>query len=322
MVRHVLILMTVICLAVSATADPLPSWIDTPVKAAVMEWVDAVTDADGPDFIPAPERVAVFDNDGTFWCERPDYPSTLFQASLVRSFAAEGRIDGSAMPFSAWIDDDRDALRDFGMRQAYATMNKAFGGMPSSAYRDSALAFVDRSVHPKYGVRFDQLYYDPMLELARLLESRGFQVWVVTGSEQDFIRSFIERATGIPPERVIGSWTPAVSSQEGDEIKVVRGEVQVYNGHQAKPGNIDTRIGRRPVFSAGNSDNDQPMCRYTLTGKHRALVLWIHHDDDGREYDYDHSTGTIADLVEERADALEVSVKRDWGDLYRYDDRP
>ncbi len=286
-------------------------------QGAVVAYLAAVVDPEHEDFIPVPERIAVFDNDGTFWCERPEYPSTLFQAHMVGVLAARGEIDGEAMPFSAWLEIDRDALRAFGWRESYAAVIEAFAGMPVQAFRDSALAFVERSRHPRYGVRFDELYYAPMLELARLLTYHDFQVWVVTGSEQDFIRSFLFEATGVPPERVIGSWTPSVMERRAAGVVTLRTDAQVYNGHEAKPANIDMRMGRRPVFSVGNSNNDQPMCRQALTGERRGFALWIHHDDEAREYGYDNSTETIAELVEEFADAHAVSMARDWARLYR-----
>jgi hypothetical protein len=131
------------------------------------------------------------------------------------------------------------------------------------------------------------------------------------------MRSFLEDATGVPPERVIGSWTGAVAHLDDGEVKLVRGETQTYNGHEAKPANIETRIGRRPVLCVGNSDNDQPMCRWTVTGPGRSLALWIHHDDEAREYAYDRGTDDMRELIRERPNAWEVSIQRDWGRLYR-----
>ncbi len=309
------LLLLLILIPAMVTASPLPSWNDAPPKAAVLEWLDDVTDEASPDFIPVPERVAVFDNDGTFWCERPSYPSTLFQVHMTRYQAERGVIDATEMPFSAWFADDRDALREYGWRDAYQAMTRALAGLPVQAFRDSSRAFMDRSRHPEYGVPFQDLYYAPMLELARLLESRGFQVWIVTGSEQDFMRGFVFEATGVPPERVIGSWTPAVADM-GDPIVTRRTDVQVYNGHEAKPANIDLRIGRRPVFVAGNSNNDEPMSVWALQGPRRAFTLWIHHDDAEREYAYDNGTDDMAAMVRDHADAYEVSIRRDWNDLY------
>lgn len=308
---HLLIIFVLLALPVHA--ETLSSWGETPVKAAITEWLDAVTDPDGEDFIPVPERVAVFDNDGTSWCERPDYAPTQFQVSLARSMAAQGKADPEAMPFKAWFANDRDALREYGYKQAYIEMNQSFAGMPVAAYRDSARAWLDRTMHSRFGVPYTDLYFAPMIELKDLLVAHGFQVWIVTGAAQDFVRSYSEEVVGIPPERVIGTWTTPVYEMDADgSAHLVRGPLQTYNGHENKPAHIEQRIGRRPVFAAGNSNNDQSMCRYAVTGDRRGFAIWIHHDDATREYDYDRGTGDIADLCETNDSAHEVSVKSDW----------
>ena len=310
-----------ILLAAPAGADPLPSWNDTPVKAAIAEWLAAVTDPFSPEFVPVGERIAVFDNDGTSWCERPDYASTKFQVSLARSMAALGKADPEAMPFKAWFADDRDALRKYGYTQAYIDMNATFAGLPVAAYRDSAQAWLDAQRHSRYGVPYTDLYYTPMLELMRLLEAHGFQVWVVTGAAQDFVRTYIEQAAGIPPERVIGTWTTPIYEENPDgSVSLVRGPLQTYNGHENKPAHIEQRIGHRPVFAAGNSNNDQAMCRYAVTGDHRGLAIWIHHDDAEREFAYDRSTKRIAELVRNHPAAHEVSMKSDWERIFNLPD--
>ncbi len=311
-----LILLGLLAVPAFATEDPLPSWNPTPVKQAIVDFVAAVTTPDSPDFLPVAERVAVFDNDGTFLCERPRNPSSRFQVHMLQRQVEAGRVDPESMPTRAWLANDRQALRDFGYKQAYFEMNRAFAGLPVQAFRDSARAFVDRSRHPRYGVPYTRLYYAPMLELSRWLTEKEFQVWVVTGSEQEFMRSFLEDATGVPPERVIGSWTRSVARVQDGQVHLVRGDTQIYNGHEAKAANIETRIGRRPVLAIGNSNNDQPMCRWTVTRPGRSLALWIHHDDQAREYSYDRSTDEMRELVQERANAWEVSIQRDWGRIF------
>ena len=242
-------------------ADPLPSWREGAAKAAILDFVAAVTDPGDADFVPVAERVAVIDNDGTSWCERPEYVPTAFQVQLMASMAAAGKVSADSMPYSAWLAGDRDALGDFGWNEAYQALIRSFAGMPVEAFADSARAYLARNRHERFGVPPTELYYVPMLELMRLLESQGFQVWVVTGGEQDFVRSYLEDVAGIPPERVIGTWTRPVYGEEDGEVTMVRGAEQVYNGHQHKPANIQLRIGRRPIFAAGNSNNDAPMCR-------------------------------------------------------------
>ena len=300
----------------AAAADSLPSWNAGPVKTAILEWLTATTDEQGPDFIPVPERIAVFDNDGTSWCERPGWGPTDFQVHLARTLAAAGKIDPEAMPFKAWFADDRDALRKHGYQESYGQMNAAFAGMPVAAYRDSARAWLARDIHPRFGVRRTDLYYLPMVELMRLLEAHDFQVWIVTGGVQDFVRAYSEEVIGIPPERVIGTSTQPVYLKNDDgTVTLVRGEVQVNNGHEAKPANIELRIGRRPVFAAGNSNNDEPMCRYAVTGQRLGLAIWIEHDDEEREYEYGRP-GRIGELCEEHPSAHAVSMKKDWARVF------
>ncbi len=321
--RIILVLIVLLAAAAAAAqpaaapaADPLPAWRDGEVKTAILVWLEAVTDPDSPDFIPVPERIAVLDNDGTSWCERPEDPPARFRSDLARGLAARGVIDGSAMPFSAWFAEDHRALREYGWGKAYAELNAAFAGMPVVAFRDSARAWLARTTHPRYGVTYDRLYYAPMLQLMDALRDHDFQVWIVTGGNQDFVRSYCEPVLGVPPEHVIGTTTPPVYRVEKDgSVTLVRGAEQVDNGHERKPENIEVRIGRRPVFAAGNSNNDEPMCRYALTGAHRGLALWIHHDDGDREYAYG-KPGSLGKLCDDRAGAWEVSMQRCWAIVF------
>jgi len=318
--RRLFVVFTILILsALTSAAEPLPSWREGEAKTAIIDFLAAVSDPGGGDFVPVAERVAVIDNDGTAWCERPNYASTEFQVQLMRSQAASGKVDPDTMPYRAWLADDKDALRKFGWGEAYQALIRSFAGMPVTAFRDSARAFLARARHERFGVPYTDLYYPAMLELMRLLEAHDFQVWVVTGAEQDFVRAYLEAVTGIPPERVIGSWTPPVFSDEGGKVSMVRGDVQVYNGHGHKPANIELRIGRRPIFAAGNSNNDEPMCRWSVSGPGRSLALWIHHDDAEREYDYDRGTDRLADLVDRSPLAYEVSMARDWARVFELD---
>lgn len=318
--HRLLRLVFITLVAATALADPLPSWHDADVKAAILEYVAAVSDPTSPDHVPAPERIAVLDNDGTCWCERPQYSPTQFQVHLLRSLAAAGKVDAAAMPTRAWLDDDTGALRRYGWNEAYHDLNAQFAGLPVQAYRDSARAFLATERHPRFGVLQTDLYYRPMRELKALLEDHGFQVWMVTGGAQDFVRAYLEDVFGVPPERVIGSWTAPVYHLDDDgRPTMVRSDQRVYNGHEHKPANIELRIGRRPIFAAGNSDNDEPMCRWTLHGERRSLALWIHHDDDAREYAYDRGADRLADLCREHPHAHEVSMKRHWRRIFDHE---
>jgi hypothetical protein len=188
--------------------------------------------------------------------------------------------------------------------------------MPVTAYRDSARAWLARTIHPRYGVTRDRLYYVPMRQLMALLEANDFQVWIVTGATEDFVRAFSEDVLGIPPGRVIGTSTKPVYEELDDGTALlVRSAEQANNGHENKPPHIEQRIGRRPVFAAGNSNNDYYMANYAITGERRGLALWIRHDDGEREYDYGRP-GKLGDLCGRHPRAHEVSMKRDWKRLF------
>ena len=140
--RLVVVFSILVLCAVAGAADPLPSWRDGEAKSAIADFVAAVSDPDGAEFVPVAERVAVIDNDGTAWCERPNYASTEFQVQLMRSRAALGKVDAETMPYRAWLADDRDALKKYGWNEAYQALIRSFAGMPVAAFGDSARAFL------------------------------------------------------------------------------------------------------------------------------------------------------------------------------------
>jgi phosphoserine phosphatase len=155
-----------------------------------------------------------------------------------------------------------------------------------------------------------------MLELKEYLEAHGFEIWIVTGSEQDFVRALYQEVFGIDPARVIGTWTTPIYSVVEGKPQLHRGKVRVYNGHEHKPENIFVRIGHRPIFAAGNSDNDEPMCLYAVTGAHRGLAIWIQHDDAEREYARRGHPDKIAALCRQNPAAIAVSMKSDWARVF------
>ncbi len=299
-----------------ANAQPLPSWREGAARTAILEFVAAVCDTTSPDFVPRDERIAVLDNDGTCWCEEPHSASSTFQLSLLRSLVASGLVDGEQMPQRAWLANDHKALRAFGWDAAYEGRNAAFAGMSVEAYRDSSRAFLERARDPHFDRPYTQLFYVPMFELKDYLQAHGFQVWIVTGGEQDFVRVLYGEVIGLDPARVIGTWTTPVYSVVNGRPQLVRTGSRVYNGHEHKPEDIYMRIGRRPIFAAGNSNNDEPMCLYSLTGTHRGLALWIQHDDAEREFARRGHPDKIEALCRDNAAAIPVSMKRDWARVF------
>jgi hypothetical protein len=63
---------------IARAADSLPSWNDGPAEQSIITFVEKVTKPGSPDFVLGPERIAVFDNDGTLW-------STTSEESAVKA---------------------------------------------------------------------------------------------------------------------------------------------------------------------------------------------------------------------------------------------
>jgi hypothetical protein len=307
----------------------LASWNDGPARDAIVDFVARVTDEDGPDHVPAAERVAVFDNDGTLWCEKP-MPIEL--GFILQRLAAMAETDASLrerQPWKAAHERDYawlgDAVTkhyhgdDSGAKLLIAGVVQAFAGWAVEDYADAAAGFLDAARHPTLDRPLAACGFLPMVELLRYLETHGFTSYIASGGDRDFMRVVTEEIYGIPPERVIGS-SNALRYQEHDDGAgssiVYLAEPDVFDDGEVKPVRIWSRIGRRPILAVGNSNGDIPTLRFAggRDGRPalRALVL---HDDAEREFAY--TAGAEKALDTARAEAWTVfSVKDDWATVF------
>ena len=100
-----------ICLcSASNAADLLPSWNDGPAKKAILEFVAAVTDKNGKDYVLPSERIATFDNDGTLWVEQPIYTQVTFMFDRVKKLAPQHPDWKTTQPFKALLEGDLDTV--------------------------------------------------------------------------------------------------------------------------------------------------------------------------------------------------------------------
>ena len=294
--------------------DPLPSWRDTPSRAAILEFVAA---ADGR---PADERVAVFDNDGTLWCEKPLPVQADF---LFRRLAEQAAADPSLVdrqPWKAVAEQDHAWLGgaitkhyqgdDSDLNLMAGGLLGAYEGTTIEEFEAVAGAFLRDVPHPTLDRPYLRVAFAPMVELLRLLEASGFTCYIATGGGRDFVRTVTQEVYGIPPERVIGS-TVALEYRDGRIVHT--STLDVFDDGPAKPVRIWSRTGRRPLLAGGNANGDVPMLEWTAAGG--GLALLVRHDDAEREFDY--TAG--ADAALERA-ATEgwtvVSVKDDWATVF------
>jgi hypothetical protein len=103
--------------------------------------------------------------------------------------------------------------------------------------------------------------------------TKDFQTWIVSGGGIHFVRTFADEAYGIPPEQVLGSATPTEYRViDGVPTIVKQSGIAFLDDGDGKPVGIDSRIGKRPIFAAGNSDGDFQMLEYTMAGDGARFV--------------------------------------------------
>jgi phosphoserine phosphatase len=302
------------------TAQDLPSWRDTKTRQAIVDFVAAAAR------LPAEERVAVFDNDGTLWCEKPMPIELGFILERLAEMAEQDTSLRGRQPWKAATEKDHAWLGgvitkhyqgdDSDVKVLLGGILRAFAGWTVDDYQTGAHSFLHEARHPTLDRGFADCGYRPMLELLRFLEANGFTNYIASGGDRDFMRPVTQKMYGIPSERVIGS-SNALTYQEDEHggSVVYLAEPDVFDDGPAKPVRIWSRIGRRPLVAAGNSNGDVPMLRFAGGASLPALRLLLLHDDEEREFAY--TAG--AETAIERAKAsgwTVVSVKDDWETVF------
>ena len=303
------------------TSQPLAFWNEGPVRQTILDFVTRVTNQGGPDFVPPADRIAVFDNDGTLWCEQPLQTQFFFGHDRLVTLAQYDPTLRQRQPFKAYLEHDMAGIHAMGKKGLFQVAAAEHSGMTEDAFDQLARAWLARARHPKLGVPFTQLVYQPQLELLTFLRAHAFRVFIVSGGGVDLIRAFSEEVYGIPRERVIGSSVRThfqIQGARGELIKLA--EVNSFDDREEKVVNIGLHIGRRPILAFGNSDGDLAMLRYTKTGKGPHLALLLHHDDETREfaYDRDFRLSPLAEALDSCADygLTLVSMQRDWKTVF------
>jgi phosphoglycolate phosphatase-like HAD superfamily hydrolase len=306
-----------------AAADPLPSWNSGPAKQAILDFVAKVTDPDSKEFVPVPERLAVFDNDGMLWPENP-MPFQLAFAldELKRRLPDEPAWKDDPMVQAALAGDLPTLLADH-YKGIFHIIDLTGSGMATEDFSDRVRAWFATAKHPRFDRPYDQLAYQPMLEVLAFLRANGFKTCIVSGGGADFMRVFAERVYGIPPEQVIGSNTRTVFELRDSGPVLVKTMKDLFiDDKSGKPVAIHQFLGRRPIACFGNSDGDKAMLEYTtINNPHPSFGLIVHHTDANREYAYDSSPKSSGKLVEALADApkrgwIVVDMKTDWEKIF------
>ncbi len=308
----------------STAADPLPSWNDGPVKRAILAHVAKVTKEGSPDFQPEPARIAVFDNDGTLWPENPmPFQAVFALDELKRRVVIQTELASDPMVQAALAGDLGRLLAGEHLDGLMRVLALTHAGMTTDEFRDAVEAWLRTARHPRFGRPYDELTYQPMQELLRHLRANGFKNFIVSGGGADFMRVWVERVYGIPPEQVVGSTARTTFElRDGGPVLTKTLDHLFVNDKTGKPVGIHQFIGRRPTMCLGNSDGDHAMLQYTTIDNPRpSLGLIVHHTDGEREYAYDaetKSTGKLVEALEEapRRGWLVADMKQDWNAVF------
>jgi phosphoserine phosphatase len=301
--------------------EPLASWNDTPTKAAIVNFVQRVTEKDSPDFIPIDQRIATFDNDGTLWSEQPAYFQTFFIIDRIRSLSAEHPEWETREPFASAIKGDLKAVAACGHQGLLELTMATHAGMTTEQFDQIVKDWIDFAKHPQKGLLLKDMVYQPMLEMLDYLNANGFKTFIVSGGGIDFMRPWTQEVYGIPPEQVIGSSLKTkFEIRDGRSVLVRLPEMNFVNDKAGKPVAIHHHIGRRPVMAFGNSDGDLEMLQWTSDQVLPNLAVIIHHTDAEREYAYDRQSAIgrldkAMDVAKQKGWPV-VDMKLDWNRIY------
>ena len=315
-----LLLLAIVSVALAQT-DPLPSWKDGAVKSAITDFVAKVTQDGGADFVSPEERIAVFDNDGTLWSEQPVYFQVAFALDRIKAMAPQHPEWNDTEPFKSVLAGDTKGLADAGEKGLMEIMALTHSGMTTDEYAAIVADWLKTARHPRFDRPYDELVYQPQLELLSYLRANGFKTFIVSGGGVEFMRGFAEKAYGIPPEQVVGSaGVTKFELREGVPVLIKEPKVEFIDDGPGKPSGINNFIGRRPIFAFGNSDGDQQMLEWTAAGPGARFIGIVHHTDAAREWAYDRQShiGKLDKALDEGVAKgwTIVDMKNDWLTVY------
>lgn len=304
--------------------DPLPSWNEGSPKQAIISFVEDVTDTTSANFIPVLDRIATFDNDGTLWSEQPIYFQLFFAIDRVKAMAADHPEWKSKQPYKAVLENDMGTLMQQGEKGLAQIVMATHAGITTDEFETIVSDWIKTAKHPTKGKPYNEMIYQPMLELLDYLRANNFKTFIVSGGGIEFMRPWVEEAYGIPKDQVVGSSLEAeYDYNDGKPFIKKLPKLDLNDDKGGKPVGINRYIGRKPAFAAGNSDGDLEMLRWTDSNKLKTFKLYVHHTDSVREWAYDRDShiGKFDIGLDEAGKKgwTVVDMKSDWKIIYPFE---
>ena len=305
-------------------SDPLPSWNDNLTKQSIIGFVTKTISKSSSDFVNEADRIAVFDNDGTLWGEQPMYFQLAYAIDYIKKEVPNHPEWKTKEPFKSLLAGDLNGVMKGGEKALLEMLMVSHAGMSAEEFEQSVSEWLETATHPKTGKPYNQMIYQPMVELLKYLRANGYKTFIVSGGGIDFMRVWTEKAYGIPPYQVIGS---SIKSKyeviDGIPVITKLPEINFIDDKEGKPIGIYQNIGKRPIFASGNSDGDYEMLEYTIKGSGPRFGMIIHHTDSIREYAYDRNSpiGRLSKGLDdaEKNNWLVVDMESDWKVIYPFD---
>ena len=322
---------TLLSASAQTPSAALLSWNDGPAKQAILDFVRATTERTSPKFVPAEDRIATFDQDGTLWVEHPIYSQVMYCLDRVPAVVARKPELKDVEPFKTVLSGNREAIAHLSMHDLETILAATLTGMPVEEFEAEVGKWLETAKHPRWQRPYTDLTYQPMQEVLQYLRNSGFKTYIVTGGGQDFVRVYSQHVYGIPPEQVVGSagGTTFGYDKNGKPFLTKEPKLLLNDDKAGKPEGIHLMIGRRPLAAFGNSDGDREMLEYTAAGDGARLMMLVLHDDAQREYAYgparelpDTKLGAFTPALDAEAKRngwTVISMKSDWKRIFAFD---
>ena len=317
-----------------AQTDPLPSWNDGPAKQAIVSFVNDTTSEGSPRFVPLPERIATFDQDGTLWVEHPMYTQVMYCLEQIPNLVKAKPHLAKEHPFSTVLEllhGDRATMERLTLKDLEAIAAATLTGLSVEDFEAQARHWLAEAKDRRWKRPYTELTYLPMQEVLQYLRANGYKTYVVTGGGQDFVRVYEEAVYGIPPEQVVGTagGTQYGYDKDGKPFLTKEPKLLLNDNDAGKPEGIHLMIGRRPYAAFGNSTGDRQMLEYTKASDGARLAMLVLHDDAEREYAYgparglpDTKVGTFTEALSDEAKEhgwTVISMKNDWKRIFAFE---
>ncbi|MBB6459449.1 HAD family hydrolase [Flammeovirga kamogawensis] len=308
----------------SSQQENLKSWNNINSKKEIVQFVNNITNPNSDQFIPIKDRIAVFDNDGTLWSEKPLYSHFYGVFARVEERIKEDPTLAQKEPFKSLhqfiITKDIKNLGYFMNQLEKGEFNPIVGelmgapydGMTVTEFNEWNKKFFKTWKNPIKNKTINELTYLPMKELITYLQKNDFKVYIFTADEGDFLKLFSEDLYNIPAKNVFGSST-ALKYKNGQLYRTSKGRYVDNWGNKAAL--IHQTIGKKPIFAAGNSNGDFEMLEYVNNQSKPHMSLLIHHTDEQREFKYDKHTEKVLPYAKKHNYNI-IDMKKDWSKIY------